>query len=105
MAVTGLKIVNDHGTNNMLISTVPFEEPDESGEIIIGIAVTWQAVDDTLKAVGKPEVTAHKGTEQEFHTELRERSAEMEHLIINWSSDPEWNPEGYDKKIEINGSN
>ena len=101
MAVTGLRITNEEGTNNMLVSTVPFSEPNEAGEIVTGVAVTWQAVDDNMKAEGKPEITAHEGTELGFHTQLRHGASLQEHLITNWSSDPEWNPEGYEKIVEL----
>jgi hypothetical protein len=102
MAVTGLRIENEEGINNMLVSTVPFSEPDESGTVISGVAVTWQAVNDDLSPNGKPEVTAHEGTELGFHTQLRHGASLQEHLVTNWSSNPEWNPEGYEKIINLN---
>jgi len=102
MAVTGLQIPKEQEYDNMLVSSVPFEEMnEETGKMVIGIAVTWQAVDDVLAPTGHPEVSAHEGVEEKFHTELREQSANMGHLVTNWSSNPEWNPSGYQKIIEV----
>ena len=98
MAVTGLRIKSEeNGIRNMLVSTIPFEAEMEDGETKEGIAVTWQVVDDNLKPIDEPERTAHERTEEEFHRTLREKAAEVGDLITGWSSDPEWNPEGYVK--------
>lgn len=104
MAVTGLRIKSEeNGIRNMLVSTISFEAEIEDGETTEGIAVTWQIVDDNLKPIGEPERTAHERTEEEFHKTLREKAAQEGHLITGWSSDPEWNPEGYVKIFKPNG--
>jgi hypothetical protein len=104
MAVTGLRIEQEEGTQNMLVSTMPFEAELEGGHTKEGIAVDWQVVDDDLKPIGEPEKTAHERTEEEFHKTLREEAAKAGHLITGWSSDPEWNPEGYTKIFNKDGS-
>jgi hypothetical protein len=40
--------------------------------------------------------------EEQYHTELRKESAKRNQLITSHSTDPEWNPENYDKRLETN---
>src|SRR5210317_580911 len=103
MAVTGLRIENEEGISNMLVSSMPFEAELEGGVTKEGIGVSWQVVDDDLKPIGPPEETAHEQTEEDFHKLLREKAAEEGHLITGWSSDPEWNPKGYKKVFNKDG--
>ena len=88
MAVTGLRVTNEKGTQNMLVSTVPFEVEIEGQGTKAGVTVLWQIVDDDMKPIGS----------------LEEKAAEENHLITGWSSDPEWNPEGYIKIFKKDGS-
>jgi hypothetical protein len=104
MAVTGLRVTNEKGTQNMLVSTVPFEVEIEGQGTKAGVTVLWQIVDDDMKPIGSLEETAHERTEEDFHRTLRQKAAEENHLITGWSSDPEWNPEGYIKIFKKDGS-
>lgn len=102
MAITGLRIPQADGIHNMLVYSKPFtaEVEDEEGEVD-GVLIEWQPVEDDLTHKGDPVVNVFKMTEETFHKELREHAVENEHLITNWSSNPEWTPEGYSKIVEI----
>ena len=43
-------------------------------------------------------------SEEDYHTELRLAAAIKDQLITSHSTDPEWNPEGYVKNLEEDGS-
>ena len=61
----------------------------------------WDPVGESLQYVKLDQ-------ESDFHIELRKASAEKEQLITQFSTNPEWNPEGYillDDQIKIKDPN
>ncbi len=38
--------------------------------------------------------------EEEYHVELRKAAAKKEQLITSHSTNPEWNPEDYEKRLD-----
>jgi hypothetical protein len=105
MAVTAL-IVKDKNVNEtkyIQIMTQVAEKPED------GLIVVIRDMDNTFEFVqGSDQGADPRTSEQEYHTELRIMAAEKEQLVTNFSTDPEWNPEGYERvhkpKTEEDGS-
>ena len=108
MAITLIrKIDNDSGLEaNMAFRTehVHMEEPEGSGEMIEVVTVKAFVVDNNLKDTGRHGVTMYRVddmTEEQFHTALRVQAAKKKHLVTSHSTNPEWNPEGYIRILEV----
>jgi len=54
---------------------------------------------EKLEDLSQPTVYEIFVTQEEFHTDLRIKSAEQDKLVTSHSTDPEWNPEGYSKNL------
>lgn len=81
-----------------IVNDLPEEHKEYNGQIFISKAY----VDDKLQPISKKGIVAlHESiTEEEFHKELRQQTAEHKHLITSHSTDPEWNPENYIRTLD-----
>lgn len=80
MATTAIKVQG----KNMLFMTAE----KENGEVDVDIFLA----DDDFLPVGTPSIGYCDKSEEEYHKELREQANEKGHLIINFCTNPEWNP-------------
>jgi hypothetical protein len=62
--------------------------------------LTIRTFDDEVKPVIMLRRYELLQKEEQFHKELRDKSAEKGHLITSHSTNPEWNPEGYVKTLK-----
>jgi len=99
MATTSI-IVDDKNINTkkyIQITTQPKE-----GEA--GIIVAFFDMDETFEFNQGADQGSDLRSEEEYHTELRKAAAEKNQLITSHSTNPEWNPEGYVKNLDQDGS-
>jgi len=97
MALTSLIIPRKGNDNQYLqVETIAGEK---------GIVIHWYGCNNEFEHTGKADASADKRSEEEFHKGLREAAAKKDQLITSHSTHPEWNPEGYVKNLNDNGSN
>lgn len=53
-----------------------------------------------LQPQSKPSYEYFNQSEEDFHKTIRRAAADEQHLITTHSTDPDWNPEGYSKKLK-----
>ena len=100
MATTSL-IVDDKNINEkkyIQITTQPKEGDEE------GIIVAFFDMDETFEFNQGADQGSDLRTEEDYHIELRITAAEKNQLITSHSTKPEWNPEGYVKNLDQDGS-
>lgn len=95
MALTSLIIPTQDGYKNLQVETI---EGDN------GCILHWYACDENFEHLGPADASADKRSEEQFHVELREQAAKQGHLVTSHSTNPEWNPEGYVRNLNEDGS-
>ena len=100
MPVTAI-IIDDKNINQkkyIKITTQPKEGDEE------GIHVVFADMDETFEFFQGQDQGTDLRSEEEYHTELRVAAAIKNQLITSHSTNPEWNPEGYVKNLDEDGS-
>ena len=69
-----------------------------------GVKVVFTDMDNTFTFRAGKDRGKDVREEEDYHTELRKAAAIKDQLITSHSTDPEWNPEGYVKNLEEDGS-
>ena len=89
MAMTALMITRENDIKYIQVATSILND-------ILLIEV--RDCDSTFKPTGKVDLTLdeEEREEEQYHTELRKASARLKQLVTSHSTDPEWNPEGYE---------
>lgn len=86
MATTTIKTKKDEQDHILLLMTVPREGGGLDVDIYLG--------NENYEPVGQPSLGFDPRTEEEYHKELRKQAHERNELIVEASTNPEWNP-GY----------
>ena len=100
MALTSLIVFDDNikAKKYIQIST----QPDT---VKGGLIVIVEDMDPTFEFKQGSDIGVDpRNSEEEYHTELRIMAAEKNQLVTSHSTDPEWNPEGYVKNLDEDGS-
>jgi hypothetical protein len=87
MAMTALMITTEDGIKYIQISTSVLNDI---------LLIEARDCDVEFKPTGKVDLGVDEREEEEYHTELRKESAKRKQLVTSHSTDPEWNPEGYE---------
>lgn len=91
MAMTSLIIDTEDGKKYLQLAT------SQLNDIIL---IEARDCDSNFKPTGKMDLGVDDREEEEYHVELRKAAAKKEQLITSHSTNPEWNPEDYDKRLE-----
>lgn len=91
MAMTALMIETDTDVKYIQIATSLLNDI---------LLVEVRDCDSEFKPTGKADLSVDEREEEQYHTELRKESAKRNQLITSHSTDPEWNPEDYEKRLE-----
>jgi len=91
MALTVLRIPMNNEKNNLA-----FQTSKSKDKLICKVII----VDDLLNQIGQAKYLEILVSEEDYHTELRKSAAEKQQLLTSHSTNPEWNPKNYQKKLE-----
>ena len=102
MAATLIRKPNENGNmENLFFKTEEIYLPiGDTEDTELHTYCTVSIVDNNLKNIGADVAYYEIGLEDEFHKSLRNEAANRGHLITSHSTNPEWNPEGYEKHLE-----
>ena len=96
MPLTSLIIKDGDTTRYLQVITQPNEEEGEEGVLVV-----FQEMDETFEFKKGNDQGVDKRDEEQYHKELRLAAAIKNQLVTSHSTNPEWNPEGYVKNLEI----
>ena len=85
MAATALRIPKDGKDVNMFFMTVPRENG--------GLQVDIFLADEEFIPQGQPSFGHSDLSEEEYHKQLRAEADMKGHLVKDFCTDPEWNPQ------------
>ena len=93
MATTSLIVFDKNIKQKKYIQIVTQPKEEEDGLIV----VVYDMDETFMFKQGADQGSDPRNSEEEYHTELRIMAAEKDQLITNYSTNHEWNPEGYEK--------